>query len=265
MTLQKHVIIVGGTSPIGQACSALFGQAGHAVSIISSPSRQINGHKGRLVHHYKIDLRKLNSLPVLFEKIIKDQGYVSSLIFLQRFRGTTEKWAGEYTISVRATQVLIDVFSRQASKLDDRAIVITTSPACEKVATEQPISYHAMKAALSQIVRYYAVTLGHLNIRVNGVQPAIVLKPRAKHFYDNNPEILELYNQITPLGRPGTPVDIARVVSFLCSKDAGFVTGQILAVDGGVSLHESVSLALKASKLSHIPITVEATSLKNDK
>jgi len=160
-------------------------------------------------------------------------------------------WGGEYTVSLRATQKLIDEFSAQVSQAN-RSVVIISSPAATRVALEQPLSYHVSKAALSQMVRYYAVTLGPIGIRVNGIQPAIVFKARAATFYAQHPELVQLYERITPLGRMGTPEDIASAVMFLCSHSADFITGQILTVDGGLSLHEAASLSRLSNNLDDI-------------
>ncbi|OGT24909.1 MAG: hypothetical protein A3K00_08320 [Gallionellales bacterium RIFOXYD2_FULL_52_7] len=127
--------------------------------------------------------------------------------------------------------------------------MIVSSPADSSVVMEQSAAYHAVKAGLSQMVRYYAVALGSHGIRVNGIKPAIVIKPRAQAFYDQNPELVTLFNRVTPLGRMGRPVDIANAALFLSSDQASFVTGQILGVDGGLSLHESASLARLAASI----------------
>ena len=65
--------------------------------------------------------------------------------------------------------------------------------------------------------------------------------------------MVKLYQYITPLDRMGIPEDIASVVMFLCSHSADFITGQILAVDGGLSLHEAASLSRLSNNLDDIP------------
>jgi len=76
-----------------------------------------------------------------------------------------------------------------------------------------------------------------------------VLKPRAQQFYDQNPDLVRLFNRVTPLGRMGRPSDISNAVLFLSSDLASYITGQILSVDGGLSLHESASLARLAASI----------------
>ena len=238
---------------MGLACAHAFVPSGKFVSIVCSPASSALVLQTDKFQVYKYDLEKLDSLPAFFSQLRSDHGEVKNLVFFQRYRGSGDLWGGEYAVSLRATQILIDEYSAQPSHVHGRSIVIISSPAATNVALEQPLSYHVTKAALSQMVRYYGVALGPLGIRVNGVQPAIVFKSRAAAFYAQHPELVQLYHSITPLGRMGTPEDIAGAVMFLCSQAADFITGQILVVDGGISLHEAASLSRLSNNLDDIP------------
>ena len=245
--------------PGGLACAQAFASLGKFVSIVCSPANTAIELQTDKIQVYKHDLERLDSLPALFSQLQSERGEVTNLVFFQRYRGNGDLWRGEYSVSLRATQIFIDEFSTQSSQVNDRSIVITSSPADTKVTLEQPLSYHVAKAALVQMVRYYAVTLGPLGIRVNVVQPAIVFKPRAAAFYAQHPELVKLYQRITPLGRMGTPEDIANAILFLCSHAAEFITGQILVVDGGLSLHEAASLSRLSNNLNNIPLKYRKT------
>jgi len=120
------------------------------------------------------------------------------------------------------------------------------------------VSYHVAKAALSQMVRYYAVALGPLGIRVNCVSPGTIMKEEAQSFYAAHPELWELYGRIIPLGRMGSAGEVARAIAFLCSPEAGYITGQELVVDGGLSVQWQESVARRASGLDAVTITRRA-------
>jgi NAD(P)-dependent dehydrogenase (short-subunit alcohol dehydrogenase family) len=226
-----------------EAARALIAR-GDRVSLIS------RGAGDAAANSYSFDLSDLAAIPALFKRIVDDAGAVTRICFFQRYRGGAENpWDGEYAVSLRATSQIIEQFKLQPVTCYDRSVVIVSSPADSSVVLEQSAAYHAVKAGLSQMVRYYAVTLGSVGIRVNGIKPAIVLKPRAQEFYDHNPDLVTLFNRVTPLGRMGRPVDIANAVLFLNSDLASYVTGQILGVDGGLSLHESASMARLAASI----------------
>jgi NAD(P)-dependent dehydrogenase (short-subunit alcohol dehydrogenase family) len=108
------------------------------------------------------------------------------------------------------------------------------------------------KAALIQMVRYYAVALGHRGIRVNAISPGTTVKDESKAFYAEHPELEQLYRDIIPLGRMGTADDVADVMVFLVSGASSFLTGQNIVLDGGVSLQAHESLVRRLSPLKDL-------------
>lgn len=96
------------------------------------------------------------------------------------------------------------------------------------------LAYSVTKAGLNQLVRVAAYELAPLGIRVNALSPGITATPLA---LDGNPEIFAEMVEEVPLGRAGTPTDMADGALYLCSPAAAFVTGANLTVDGGESLY----------------------------
>ena len=94
-------------------------------------------------------------------------------------------------------------------------------------------SYAASKAGLEGLTRAAAVELGPSNVNVNAVAPGFV---RTERLQELPPEVIERAKSSTVLGRLADPSDVAHVVSFLCSDEARHITGQVLLVDGGLSL-----------------------------
>ena len=118
------------------------------------------------------------------------------------------------------------------------AIVITGSIAAVKGIPAFSV-YAATKAALRAFTRSWANDLKGRDIRVNVVAPGVIITPAYKTELGMSDEQIDAYSKdvsgTTPLGRVGTPDEIAKAVSFLASDDASFVTGSELFVDGGLA------------------------------
>ncbi|NOZ50031.1 MAG: SDR family oxidoreductase [Chloroflexi bacterium] len=91
--------------------------------------------------------------------------------------------------------------------------------------------YAASKGGLEALTRAMALELAPFHITVNAVSPGVIDTPI--HQRTNTPETLEKLRQVIPLARLGRPEEVARVISFLASEDASYITGDIIAVNGG--------------------------------
>ena len=92
--------------------------------------------------------------------------------------------------------------------------------------------YHMAKAAADALTRCSAVELAHLGIRVNGVAPGINVLPVEM----SAPEAEATLRQVPLAHRAGTPAEIASAVAFLVSREAAYISGQVIAVDGAWSI-----------------------------
>jgi NAD(P)-dependent dehydrogenase (short-subunit alcohol dehydrogenase family) len=109
--------------------------------------------------------------------------------------------------------------------------------------------YETGKGAVISLTRQLAVEYGPDNIRVNAICPGhIVTEKIAERTWKNNPSGLRFFEAQYPLRRTGRPTDIAAAVAFLCSDDASFITGQALAVDGGLTLQLQEDFAVSMVK-----------------
>ncbi len=93
------------------------------------------------------------------------------------------------------------------------------------------VAYGTSKAGLAQLTKQQAIELAQHGIRVNAVAPGPVDTAMAQAVH--SPEIRAAYHDAVPLARYGLESELANVIVFLCSERAGYVTGQVVAVDGG--------------------------------
>ena len=228
-------IVVGGTRGIGLVITEKLKARGDTVDTVS---RSSVGY-GR---HISVDLLDIKRVELEFSRF-GEINTVRNLVFSQRYRGNVD-FDSEFTIMLKSTKIIIEslipFFEESAS------IVVLGSVLGKFIGEEQSLLYHISRAALEQLVRYYAVSLGAKGIRVNCVIPGTVLKPEHSAFDKNR--IAANLEVTVPLKRVGTAEDVADTVAFFCSDRSSFITGQSIFVDGGVSLLSQESLSRKISQ-----------------
>jgi meso-butanediol dehydrogenase / (S,S)-butanediol dehydrogenase / diacetyl reductase len=116
-----------------------------------------------------------------------------------------------------------------------RGSIIHISSAAGSYVRADLSAYGAAKAAIHHVTKILAVELGPLGIRCNSVAPGFTRSDMTEPI-TGSPNAMKFFLEHTALGRMGEPIDIARVVAFLASDDAGWVTGQTIAASGGLLL-----------------------------
>jgi NAD(P)-dependent dehydrogenase (short-subunit alcohol dehydrogenase family) len=111
--------------------------------------------------------------------------------------------------------------------------------------------YEAGKSAVIGMTRQMAVDFGPLGIRVNAICPGHIVTERIAPQWEAHPDGQRYYEQHYPVRRTGVPDDRANASAFLCSDEASFITGQALAVDGGMTLQLQEDLAVAMAHYLH--------------
>ena len=168
---------------------------------------------------------------------------------------TLDKW--DTAVDSQAKAFLVGV--RETAPLmqnGGRIIAITFAPGGRFGSWQPWVAMGAAKAAMEVLTRYFAVALASRGITVNTISPGWI----EDSVLNSLPEAVQQgirdwhENGWTPMGRLGTPADIGNAVSLLCSEEAGWITGQLIDVDGGASLMDA-----------HLPLEIQQAASKSAK
>lgn len=148
----------------------------------------------------------------------------------------TQIWDSAFDINARGT-MLMTKHCLPAMVKTGSGSIINTSSGISILGDVFTPAYASSKAAVNSFTRNTAAQYGKRNIRCNAVLPGTILTSLSRSVL--SPEQLALQEKHTLLPRLGEPGDIAKVVVFLASDDASFVTGQLIGVDGGICTHQA--------------------------
>jgi L-xylulose reductase len=136
------------------------------------------------------------------------------------------------SVNARGSLLVIKYAAASMIRLGKGGSIVNVSSQASLVALNGHISYGSSKAALDNITRVAALELGKYNIRVNSVNPTVVMTDMSASYW-GRPEIQRPFLEQMPLGRWATADEIAAPIVFLLSDDAAMITGVSLPIDGG--------------------------------
>ena len=241
----QRALVTGGTKGIGEATVRQLLQFGAEVFLVARDNDRLQSQldmyrqQGYSVQGIAADVSQPGAAETILEAV---QTHWDSLDILVNNAGTNiRKPAVDYSASefdqILNTNLRSAFELTQAAypllKTSGRASVVFVSSVSGFVHTSSGAIYGMTKAALHQLTRNLTVEWAPDGIRVNSVAPWYISTPLAEPVL-NNPEKLAGILRRTPMGRVGTPEEVAAAVAFLCLPAAGYITGQTLAVDGGL-------------------------------
>ena len=246
MQREGAVLVTGAARRIGATISRTLHAAGGRVVLHCNRSRdeaerlsaELNGARAGSAAVVQADLLDLAALPKLVDEAARAFGRLDGLVnnassfYSTPFGKISEReWQDLIGTNLRAPLFLAQAAAPRLRESKGAIVNIVD------IHAERPLAnflvYTVAKAGLAGLTRALAIELGP-DVRVNGVAPGAILWPDAGEHFDTGEKSRILAQ--TPLGRIGDPADVAGAVKYLLF-DAPFVTGQILAVDGGRSLH----------------------------
>jgi NAD(P)-dependent dehydrogenase (short-subunit alcohol dehydrogenase family) len=153
---------------------------------------------------------------------------------------TPEQWDKAVNSQAKAFLVGVQEAARLLGK-GGRIVAITYRPGGLTASWQPYVAQGSAKAALESLVRYFAVALASRGITVNAISPGVTEDSILNSLPQNVQDGIRAWHVAgwTPMGRLGTPADMGNAVALLASEEAGWITGQVIAVDGGASLMNS--------------------------
>ena len=215
----KVAVITGGAHGIGKAIAEAFRAEGAAVEIIDTAPGE----------HYVGDIGNKETLDAFAMAVLDRHGHIDFLInnAPPLMKGidecTYEEFQYALSVGVTAPFYLSKLF---AAHFAPGGVIINISSSRDRMSQPQTESYTAAKGGIAALTHALAVSLAG-RVRVNAISPGWI--DTAYRVYEG-PDATQ-----QPAGRVGNPMDIAHMVLFLCSDKAGFITGENICIDGGMT------------------------------
>jgi 3-oxoacyl-[acyl-carrier protein] reductase len=245
----KAAIVIGAARGIGAAIAARLVEEGARVVIADTLEADGRATAAQLAQHGEAtfvptDVSRKASVDALIETTLERFGRVDILVQNAGIYPYTmlpdiavEEWDAVLGVNLRGCFLAIQACAGPMRTQRYGRIVLTSSITGPRVSLPGHGHYSASKAGINGLIRAAAIELAPLGITVNGVEPGNIMTEALQA--ERSPEYLRTMERSVPLGRLGTPRDVAHAVLFLASDEAAYITGTTIVIDGGQILPEA--------------------------
>ena len=245
----KVVLMPGGYGGIGEAIAWGLALAGAHVTVAGRQADRARQLAGALAGHelaadgVAMDVESVESIRDAVETVVERRGRIDVLVNcvgIQREEPlldvTEEAYDEVYRVNLKAAMFLAQAVARHqiAAGNGGRQVHLLSVRAQLGLRDRGYSAYCSTKGGMVMLIRQHAMELAREGITVNGVAPTFVYTDMIRHVMEN-PEFRNQLLERIPLGRIADPRDVVGPVMFFCSEASGFVTGQIMYVDGGIT------------------------------
>jgi NAD(P)-dependent dehydrogenase (short-subunit alcohol dehydrogenase family) len=240
----KAIIVTGGAQGIGRACVEAFAAEGGAVVIADIDAGHGEalaaeiGARGGKAQFVRTDVGDARSAGALIDAtlewacrldvLVNNAGIIKTGAFLDLAEADFD---AVLRVNLKGAFLVGQAAARAMAARGSGAIV-NMSSANAVLAIPNQVPYVVSKGGLNQLTKVMALSLAEKNIRVNAVGPGSIMTDILKVVMDNDEARRRILSR-TPLGRCGEPAEVAKLVLFLASDEASYITGQCVYIDGG--------------------------------
>jgi NAD(P)-dependent dehydrogenase (short-subunit alcohol dehydrogenase family) len=248
--LQNHIAVVtGAASGIGHGIALGFAREGAQVAVLDINSEgaaktaadiQAAGGKAKA---FVLDVTDRNACRAIAAKVASEVGAVSILVnnaginrrnaFTAEADAVIKDWQDIMAINLNGVFNVTHAFVGALRASKGRIVNIASIQSFMHVRTPNSPAYTTSKHGVLGFTRALAAELGKDGVRVNAIGPGLIETPLNAQVRANNPDLVKIFIDHTPLGRAGKPDDIVGPALFLASDMSAYVTGAIVMADGG--------------------------------